>query len=252
MILSRRIWERFALGRGGYNLRVFPEKERSDILQRLVLPVLGTVVAIVSILKDYPQVAFLALAVVALALLSTYGRWILERMRGFVHRRQDERLLRSELPTLATYVCDFERFLTLQGNAPNPYMILFKAAQTSAKPPFNFDQLKLVHPVVLSGFLAGLMKRCKGDGVAGREVRDNLEEFATILQSFYTSQLLTIYGNQAGAVRASITDETKSELNAARDEYAYFLRRYQEFVRTLNSRLHDKVPPWLPDPPNPL
>jgi len=225
------------------------------MLQRVVVPLLAAITALISILKDQPRVAAWAIATVLLALVSTYLPAVLNRLRGGVWQWRDERLLRSALVELRGYVTQFDRFLSFQDGAPSPYRIVFAATRvvsnvTSAA--FSFDQLKLGQPELLSHFLRNLRERCANGDMRGREVQQAFLEFQTILYCFDQSQLLPLFNNHAETLRAVLSEKARSELNAAREEYAHFFRQYCDFVRELNGRLKDKVMPPITEVPKPL
>jgi hypothetical protein len=236
---------------------MFGKPRPIEVLQRVVVPLLAAITALISILKDQPRVAAWAIATVLLALVSTYVPAVLNRLRGAAWQRRDERLLRSALFELRGYVMRFEQFLSFQDGTPCPYRIVFAATRVVSKvapgyASFRFDQLKLGQPELLSHFLRNLRERCASRDMRGREVQQAFLEFQTILYCFDQSQLLPLFNNHAETLRAVLGEKARSELNAAREEYAHFFRQYCDFIRELNGRLKDKVMPPNTEVPKPL
>ena len=157
--------------------------------------------------------------------------------------------------SLAGYLTRFEQFLMLDERAPNPYMIVFGALKRNPRGVdlrVRFEDLGLVNPEVLVKFLGVLRKQLRKEQPTEEDVRKTFEGFHELLHCFNNFQLLAIYQNDAGRLRAVLNEQARSNLNAARERYVHFIHDYDEFLDALNRRLHGKIMPFLSDAPKPL
>lgn len=229
------------------------ETRKHDLLTSLVIPVLGIVATIVSVLKDYPYIAAASLGVVVLAVLSRYGPGLRDQFRRFFGNRRDRRNLSEASSQLRHYVVEFDNFVHWDDRLPNPYVIVTGAIQRGrTKQPLSLSALAMESPQTISRFRSVLADRCAQSRQGDQEIRLNFQEFHELLDAFHNGQLVPIFQNDADKLRETLKDQVRSELNAAREQYVDFLRRYRSFLRDLNGKLNMKIMPFVREDPKPL
>ena len=133
--------------------------------------------------------------------------------------------------------------------AGSPYSILFEELRD--KFAEIFGDAPLVNPSIIHSVWARVAEhaRCLEHP---EDVELAIADFHMVLTLFWDYQLLPIYQNCSDSVRRVASPALLSKLNAARDEYAHFLRQYTDWLRELNRKRNGKILPYMGDVPRPL
>jgi len=183
-----------------------------------------------------------ALVLAVLAIYVPYGEAVLLKIRRYLTRRRDGRTLLLARDSFRHQVSSFESFLLWDSESRSPYSILFQESRHEFA--VIFGDATLVTPTILRSVWTRVVEhaRCLEHP---EDVELAIADFHMVPTLFWDYQLLPIYQNCSDSVRRVASPALLSKLNAARDEYAHFLRQYIEWLRELNRKLNGKILPYM-------
>jgi hypothetical protein len=140
----------------------------------------------------------------------------------------------------------FSNFIEWHDGLPNVYAIVSRIGRRDTR--ISTKDLDLPHPSYLGEFYRRVWAHCQNAN-NDDQIRLSFEDFHSFLYALHTGYFLPVFQNSTERIRPFLLPTEISELNAARENYAYELRRYVEFLTELNGSLHQKVMPTPLDPP---
>ncbi len=206
-------------------------KPSFEHLRTLLMALSLTAYVITQLSDKHPTESKVLLGFTVLVFAANYSPWFKRQRAKWLERRRDDAVARNAFPKFREFVHRFGEFIDSGRNDTLHAIVLNEILQRRSDANVRFT---LPNMDTWNSWWLYFWQQIDRQPRTMTEVHAALMEFHSLVGTYTNICVTQIFGYLPANVKAEITPEVKSSLNAFQQRYERFLGEYSQFAKSLS------------------